>query len=84
MPIDLKINTIIIVFIGGLENWNSQYATSNQEVMGLRKIPYSFTEEDIYMLVCIEFLDHVILAPIAINSIQRLSSFSCPNGVSRK
>ena len=36
-----------------LENWKSQYATSNQEVMGLRKMPYAFTEEGIYMLATV-------------------------------
>ncbi len=25
-----------------LENWKSQYATSNKEIMGLRKMPYAF------------------------------------------
>ncbi len=33
-----------------LENWKSQYATSTKEIMGLRKMPYAFTEEGIYML----------------------------------
>ena len=28
-----------------LENWKSQFATSNKETMGLRKMPYAFTEE---------------------------------------
>ena len=28
-----------------LENWKSQFATSNKEIMGLRKMPYAFTEE---------------------------------------
>jgi len=36
-----------------LENWKSQYATSNSEVMGLRKMPYAFTEEGIYMLATV-------------------------------
>ena len=36
-----------------LENWKSQYATSNKEVMGLRKMPYAFTEEGIYMLATV-------------------------------
>lgn len=36
-----------------LENWKSQYATSNKEIMGLRKMPYAFTEEGIYMLATV-------------------------------
>ncbi|HEY9189233.1 MAG TPA: ORF6N domain-containing protein [Sulfurovum sp.] len=36
-----------------LENWKSQYATSNKEIMGLRKMPYAFTEECIYMLATV-------------------------------
>ncbi len=36
-----------------LENWKSQFATSNKEVMGLRKMPYAFTEEGIYMLATV-------------------------------
>lgn len=28
-----------------LEDWKSQFATSNKELMGLRKMPYAFTEE---------------------------------------
>jgi len=42
-----------------LENWKSQYATSNKEIMGLRKMPYAFTEEGIYMLAT------VLRSPIA-------------------
>ena len=30
-----------------LENWMSQIATSNKEIMGLRKMLYAFTEEGI-------------------------------------
>ena len=37
----------------GLENWMSQFATSNKEVMGLRKPPYVFTEEGVYMLATV-------------------------------
>jgi hypothetical protein len=42
-----------------LENWKSQFATSNKEIMGLRKMPYAFTEEGIYMLAT------VLRSPIA-------------------
>lgn len=33
-----------------LENWMSQIATSNKEKMGLRKMPYAFTEQGVAML----------------------------------
>lgn len=33
-----------------LENWKSQFATSNKEIMGLRKLPLMFTEPGIVML----------------------------------
>jgi hypothetical protein len=36
-----------------LEDWKSQFATSNKELMGLRKMPYVFTEEGIYMLATV-------------------------------
>ena len=33
-----------------LENWRSQFATSNSEIMGLRRGPYVFTDYGILML----------------------------------
>ena len=33
-----------------LENWISQFATSNKELMGLRKLPFAFTEQGVSML----------------------------------
>ncbi|MDY0264072.1 MAG: ORF6N domain-containing protein [Sulfurospirillum cavolei] len=33
-----------------LENWISQFATSNKEMMGLRKLPYAFSEQGVSML----------------------------------
>lgn len=33
-----------------LENWMSQFATSNSEKMGLRKLPLCFTEQGVAML----------------------------------
>lgn len=33
-----------------LENWISQFATSNREKMGLRKLPMAFTEQGVAML----------------------------------
>jgi len=32
------------------KDWRSQYATSNQEVMGLRRPPFTFTEHGVLML----------------------------------
>ena len=34
-------------------NWKSQIVTSNSDIMGLRKMPYAFTEEGIYMLATV-------------------------------
>ncbi|MBT8348090.1 MAG: ORF6N domain-containing protein [Sulfurovum sp.] len=60
-----------------LENWKSQYATSNKEIMGLRKMPYAFTEEGIYMLAT------VLRSPVAtqtsiaiIRTFKKLRDFS--------
>ena len=60
-----------------LENWKSQYATSNKEIMGLRKMPYAFTEEGIYMLAT------VLRSPVAtqtsisiIRTFKKLREFS--------
>lgn len=33
-----------------LENWISQFATSNKELMGLRKLPFAFSEQGVSML----------------------------------
>lgn len=33
-----------------LENWKSQFATSNKELLGLRKMPFAFTEQGVSML----------------------------------
>jgi hypothetical protein len=35
---------------GELENWRSQFATSNSEKMGLRRPPFCFTEQGVAML----------------------------------
>ena len=32
------------------ENWRSQFVTSNSDRMGLRRAPYAFSEQGIYML----------------------------------
>lgn len=59
------------------ENWKSQTVTSNSNKMGLRKIPYAFTEEGIYMLAT------VLRSPIAtetsiniIRTFKKLREFS--------
>jgi len=35
------------------ENWKSQIVTSNSDIMGLRKMPYVFTEQGVYMLATV-------------------------------
>jgi len=35
------------------ENWKSQTVISNSDKMGLRKIPYAFTEQGVYMLATV-------------------------------
>jgi len=41
------------------ENWKSQIVISNSDIMGLRKMPYAFTEEGVYML------SSILRSPIA-------------------
>ncbi|OHD85250.1 MAG: DNA-binding protein [Sulfuricurvum sp. RIFCSPLOWO2_02_FULL_43_45] len=36
-----------------LENWRSQFVTSNKEKMGLRRAPYAFTEQGVSMISAI-------------------------------
>jgi len=38
---------------GELENWRTQFATSNSAKMGLRHPPFCFTEQGVTMLACI-------------------------------
>jgi len=53
-----------------LENWKSQIAISNKEVMGLRKLPFVFTEQGVSMLSA------VLKGQTAVNtSIQIIKSF---------
>ena len=53
-----------------LENWKSQIATSNKELMGLRKLPFVFTEQGVSMLSAI------LKSQIAVQtSIQIIKSF---------
>ncbi|MFA5928049.1 MAG: ORF6N domain-containing protein [Candidatus Margulisiibacteriota bacterium] len=52
------------------ENWKSQFVTSNREKMGLRKLPYAFTEQGVAML------SGVLKSRTAINiSIQIINAF---------
>lgn len=44
------------------ENWRSQFVTSNSDKMGLRRAPFAFTEEGIYMLAT------VLRSPVAIET----------------
>ncbi len=60
-----------------LENWKSQFATSNKEIMGLRKIPYAFTEEGIYMLATVLNSKVAVQTNIAIiRTFKKLREFS--------
>lgn len=53
-----------------LENWKSQISTSNKETMGLRKLPFVFTEQGVSMLSA------VLKSQTAVNtSIQIIKSF---------
>lgn len=53
-----------------LENWMSQIVISNKEIMGLRKLPFVFTEQGVSMLSA------VLKSPTAIQtSIQIIKSF---------
>lgn len=36
-----------------LENWRSQFATSKSDMMGLRYVPFCFTEQGVTMLSCV-------------------------------
>ena len=49
-----------------LENWKSQIVMSNREKMGVRKLPYAFTEHGITMLSSVLRSDTAIQASIAI------------------
>ena len=49
-----------------LENWRSQYVTSNQEKMGLRRRPYAFNEQGVAMLSSVLNSNRAIEVNIAI------------------
>ena len=60
-----------------LENWKSQFATSNKEIMGLRKMPYAFTEEGIYMLSSVLKSKEAVSVHISIiRTFKKLREFS--------
>jgi hypothetical protein len=60
-----------------LEDWKSQFATSNKELMGLRKMPYVFTEEGIYMLATVLNSKVAVQTNIAIiRTFKKLREFS--------
>lgn len=48
-PIDFMFEMSKIEFL----NWRTQFATSNSEKMGLRYVPFCFTEHGVTMLSCI-------------------------------
>ena len=49
-----------------LANWRRQFGTSNSEIMGLRYIPYAFSEQGIAMLSSILKSTQAILVNVAI------------------
>ncbi len=60
-----------------LKNWKSQFATSNKEIMGLRKSPFAFTEEGIYMLATVLNSSVAVETNIAIiRTFKKLREFS--------
>ena len=60
-----------------LKNWKSQNATSNKEIMGMRKMPYAFTEEGIYMLATVLNSKVAVQTHIAIiRTFKKLREFS--------
>ncbi|MEA2048095.1 MAG: ORF6N domain-containing protein [Campylobacterota bacterium] len=60
-----------------LKDWKSQFATSNKEIMGMRKAPYAFTEEGIYMLATVLNSKVAVQTNIAIiRTFKKLREFS--------
>ena len=49
-----------------LENWKSQFATSNKEFIGLRKMPFAFTEQGVSMLSTVLKSDIAVSVSISI------------------
>ena len=59
------------------QNWRSQIVTSNSDRMGLRRAPYAFTEQGIYMLATVLKSDVAIEVNIAImRTFTKLREFS--------
>jgi len=59
------------------ENWRSQSVTSNSDKMGLRRAPYAFTEQGVYMLATVLKSDVAIDVNIAImRTFAKLREFS--------
>ncbi len=58
-------------------NWRSQNVTSNEDKMGLRRAPYAFTEQGVYMLATVLKSDIAIEVNIAImRTFTKLREFS--------
>ncbi|MEN8146692.1 MAG: ORF6N domain-containing protein [Campylobacterota bacterium] len=59
-----------------LENWKSQFVTSNKEIMGLRKLPSVFTEQGVSMLSGVLKSDTAIQTSIdIINTFVKMRKF---------
>ena len=64
-----------------LENWKSQFATSNKEIMGLRKLPFVFTEQGVSMLSAVLKSDIAVKVSIQIiKSFVEMRKFISQNG----
>ncbi|OHD93205.1 MAG: DNA-binding protein [Sulfurimonas sp. GWF2_37_8] len=63
-----------------LENWKSQFATSNKELLGLRKMPFAFTEQGVSMLSAVLKSETAVKTSIQIiNSFVKMRSFLSQN-----
>ncbi len=59
------------------QNWRSQFVTSNSDKIGLRRAPYAFTEQGVYMLATVLKSDIAIEVNIAImRTFTKLREFS--------
>jgi len=59
------------------KNWRSQFVTSNSDKIGLRRAPYAFTEQGVYMLATVLKSDVAIDVNIAImRTFAKLREFS--------
>lgn len=58
------------------ENWKSQIVISNSDTMGLRKLPYAFTEQGVYMLAEYDVGVHPCVYPLNMYKSKTLNTLS--------